>query len=105
MPKLGQRRTVLDVAERYWATRRWLTKKRLRLHLSPARFIVSFPLTLRRRRSSHTVFTAAADVLRSTRGMIDRRNRVLRGYRLSVRGFMEAHSQVGGDSRSALSRS
>jgi hypothetical protein len=38
-------------------------------------------------------------------GMIDRCNRVLRGYLLGARGFMEARSQVGGDSRRALSRS
>jgi hypothetical protein len=39
------------------------------------------------------------------RGMIDRCNRVLRGYLLRARGFMEARSQVGGNSRRALSRS
>ena len=38
-------------------------------------------------------------------GMIDRCNRALRGYLLGARGFMEALSQVGGDSRRALSRS
>jgi hypothetical protein len=38
-------------------------------------------------------------------GMIDRRNRALRDYLLCARGLMEARSQVGGDSRRALSRS
>ena len=39
------------------------------------------------------------------RRMIDRSNRALRDYLLCARGFMEARSQVGGDSRRALSRS
>jgi len=36
-------------------------------------------------------------------GMIDPCNRRLRGYLLGARGFIEAPSQVGGASRSALS--
>ena len=54
---------------------------------------------------AHTALAAAGGRAPVDRGMIDRCNQALRGYLLGARGFIEARSQVGGDSRRALSRS
>ena len=66
---------------------------------------MAHPYVLIPRKNALLMLRAAGRCAQVEWGMIDRRNRLLRGYILGARGSMEALSQVGGNSRRALSRS